>query len=65
MEMLKCEGYKMFNGEMEITPKNPAIKPFTLKATWLYKPDTKCWYNNLGNSYCEEICRPCVCEIIK
>jgi hypothetical protein len=65
MEMLKCEGYKMFNGEMEITPKNPNIKPFTLKATWLYKPDTKCWYNSLGNSYVEEICRPCVCEVIK
>lgn len=53
--MLSCEGYKMFYGDMQITPKNPAFKPFIKRATWLYKPDMRCWYG-AGSSYVEEIC---------
>ncbi len=42
--MLTCEGYKMFHGTATVTPKNPAISPFIIDGTWLYKPDTDCWY---------------------
>ena len=54
-EILCREGYKMFRGEMRITPKNPNFKLFILNTVWLYKPDTKCWYGN-DSSYIEEIC---------
>lgn len=42
--MLECEGYKMFRGAATIVPKCAAVEPFTLAGTWLYKPDTDCWY---------------------
>ena len=57
MDIICVEGYKAFRGIMQITPKNPKIKPFELSGEWLYKPDTKCWYGN-GSSYPEEICTP-------
>ena len=53
--MLKCEGYKMFKGLMRITPKNDAWPRHIVSATWLYKPEYKCWYG-AGGSYSEEIC---------
>lgn len=54
--MLKCEGYKMFFGTMQITPKtSDIIKPFKLEGTWFYKPEYKCWYCK-GFSYVEDIC---------
>lgn len=51
-----CEGYKIFNGAMIITPKSDKFKPFEVTGNWLYKPEYKCWYCN-GSSYMEEICR--------
>lgn len=53
--MLKCEGYKMFFGTMRITPKVSGFGPFEVEATWLYKPEFKCWYGK-GSSYPEEVC---------
>lgn len=52
--MLICEGYKMFKGQATIKPKNANLKPFSEYGTWLYKPDTKCWYVN-GMSFADEI----------
>lgn len=49
------EGYKMFIGTMRIKPKNEKFEPFDIEGTWLYKPDTKCWYCK-GSSYIEDIC---------
>lgn len=54
--MLEVEGYKMFKGTMRITPKNATIDSFTKRATWLYKPEYRCWYSNDGRSFSEEIC---------
>lgn len=53
--MIEVEGYKMFNGVMKVTPKNDSIEPFTMEGSWLYKPDTKCWYG-CGRSFSENIC---------
>lgn len=55
--MIAVEGFKAFSGEMLITPRNPNFKPFTVKANWLYKPDTGCWYGK-GSSYMEAVCTP-------
>lgn len=52
--MLKCEGYKMFKGSATITPLNSAIPKFTITGTWLFKPDTGCWYCG-GRSFPEKI----------
>lgn len=54
--MLECEGYKMFEGEMVVTPKGDFTKSIIINGTWLYKPDCKCWYCK-GSSYPEEICQ--------
>lgn len=35
--MLKCEGYKMFCGVGEANGER-------IFGTWLYRPDTDCWY---------------------
>lgn len=48
--MLTCEGYKMFQGTATIVPKAPGWDPFEIKGTWLYKPQTGCWYVN-GQSF--------------
>lgn len=53
--MLKCEGYKMFNGVMNIIPKNPKFPREEIEAIWLYKPEYDCWYGK-GCSYPAEIC---------
>ena len=56
--MLKCEGYKMFNGIMTVTPKStsgPAFPPMEIEGTWLYKPEHDCWYCK-GYSYPANIC---------
>ena len=53
--MLSCEGYKMFKGTMRIIPKNTAFPPFTREGTWLYKPDTDCWYCG-GSSFSADMC---------
>lgn len=53
--MIKVEGYKAFRGEMKISPKNILITPFVVRADWLYKPETNCWYGG-GASYPVEIC---------
>lgn len=52
--MLKCEGYKMCIGTAYIKPKSAKILPFEVHGTWLYRPDTKCWYCN-GSSFAEDI----------
>lgn len=52
--MLTCEGYKMFSGTATITPCNPEMLPFTLTGTWLYRPDTDCWYCN-GRSFAARV----------
>lgn len=48
--MLKCEGYMMFYGTARIVPKTNIVESFEETGTWLYKPDTDCWYVN-GASY--------------
>lgn len=54
--MLSVEGYKMFKGTIEITPpESTGIKAYTLSGTWLYKPDTGCWYG-CGHSFPEKVC---------
>lgn len=53
--MLYSEGYKMFRGTMRIVPKSCQFNPFEVRADWLYKPDTHCWYGK-GFSYVEDIC---------
>lgn len=57
--MLQCEGYKMFEGTMLIKPLSSLFTEFEETGSWLYKPESKCWYCN-GTSYPEKIC-----EIIK
>lgn len=52
--MLECEGFKMLFGVCRITPKCEAIAPFNERGTWLYRPDSCCWYCN-GKSYSAEI----------
>lgn len=52
--MLECEGYKMFKGSAVIRPTTVNFTPFQERGTFLYKPDTKCWYVN-GRSYPAEI----------
>jgi hypothetical protein len=52
--MLECEGYKMLKGIGYVKPKSAKIIPFQVYGTWLYKPDTKCWYCD-GHSFSEEI----------
>jgi hypothetical protein len=52
--MLKSEGFKMFRGVMRITPKTNMFKPFEVYGTWLYRPDTGCWYCD-GQSFTEDI----------
>lgn len=54
LSMLQCENYRMFQGVMTITPKTN-IPAFDVTGTWLYKPDTDCWYCN-GSSYVAAIC---------
>lgn len=53
--MLKCEGYKMFRGRMEIASKIKGV--FIIKGDWLYKPEYDCWYcSSTGSSYPSDIC---------
>lgn len=52
--MLQCEGYKMFFGTAKVTPLNLMFAPIELTGTWLYRPDTECWYCD-GSSFWKEI----------
>lgn len=52
--MLICEGYKMFHGQATVKPKCENVKPFSVLGTWLYRPDTQCWYVN-GMSFAKDI----------
>lgn len=52
--MLTCEGYKMFRGSLEVTPKSD-FPAFVETGVFLYRPDTDCWYGN-GRSFPAEIC---------
>lgn len=52
--MLTSEGYKMFRGWATIKPATDKVPPFTEYGTWLYKPDTQCWYVN-GKSFADRI----------
>lgn len=52
--MLVCENYKMFYGSATVTPKTDAVKPIEIVGTWLYKPDTDCWYVN-GCSFVADV----------
>ena len=62
-KILSCEGYRMFNGTMIITPKVKEIKPFEVTGVWLYKPEYDCWYCK-GSSYMNQICtiKEAICE---
>ena len=51
--MLECEGFKMFHGLVQINARNRPM-PQLIYGTWLYKPDTDCWYCG-GQSYPAEI----------
>ena len=53
--MLSVEGYAMFRGVLQVTPKHPDILPFQLTGVFLYKPDTDCWYGQ-GRSFAASIC---------
>lgn len=55
MKIIMVENYKMFKGVLRISPKCPNVEPFELKGSFLYKPDSKCWYGN-GSSFTAEIC---------
>ena len=44
--MLKCDGYKMFHGAVKITPAPGFGEPYDMIGTWLFKPNTGCWYCN-------------------
>ena len=52
--MIEVEGFKAFRGKMRIVLDrgNTAL---LIQGDWLYKPDTKCWYN-CGVSYPAECC---------
>lgn len=54
--MINVDGYKAFNGTMQIIPICEEIKPFELTGDWLYKPDTGCWYGK-GTSFPSEMCK--------
>lgn len=46
---MSCDGYIMFMGSVKVTPVirpdgTRWREPFFLTGTWLYRPDTKCWY---------------------
>lgn len=56
-KILKCQGYKMFEGTMLIVPTNPQFPTMKLQGTWLYKPEYDCWYG-AGGSYGADICTP-------
>lgn len=51
--MIKIEGYKAFRGILKITPFKG--KPYCKTGDFLYKPDTRCWYDG-WSSYPAEIC---------
>ena len=57
--MIEVEGFKAFKGIMKITPKCDGVKSFELDGSWLFKPDTQCWYGQ-GSSFPKDIC-----EIVK
>ena len=67
--MMKCEGYIMYRGRMTVTPVCKAIDPFLVHGTFLYKPDTRCWYvgndspEKPGSSFASEICSEFVEQI--
>lgn len=50
--MIKVEGYKAFVGKMEL--RTYFGETIQLDGQFLYKPDTKCWYNK-GSSCPEEM----------
>lgn len=51
--MLTCEGFKMFDGSALVSPKN-GLKPFRITGTWLFNPETNCWYVD-GRSFSNSI----------
>ena len=57
--MICVEGYKAFKGILRISPKSD-VAPFEIYSSWLYRPDTGCWYG-CGRSFAEDICTV-VCE---
>lgn len=68
--MLKCEGYMMYQGRMTVTPVPSAnIEPFVVHGTFLYRPDTECWYvgndspERPGSSFGKKICSDFVEQI--
>jgi len=54
IEILECEGYKMFRGTATIMPVISTLPPFEVSGVWLYKPEFDCWYCN-DRSYPAEI----------
>ena len=47
----------MFVGAMVVTPVVTSLPAFTVRGTFLYKPDTNCWYGG-GRSFPADICEP-------
>ena len=54
--MIQSNGYKAFNGIMQIVPKSENLKPFEIEADWVYNPEYNCWYGK-GRSFHNEICK--------
>lgn len=52
-EILTCEGYRMFYGDLEITTKSGEVHTFQ-NMTFLYKPEFDTWYGG-GRSFPNEI----------
>jgi hypothetical protein len=44
----------MFKGQATVKPKCENARPFSVNGTWLYRPDTDCWYVN-GMSFSKDI----------
>lgn len=53
-KMIEVEGFKAFRGSMRIV-FDRGNSADVIRGGWLYKPDTKCWYNG-GVSYPAKCC---------
>lgn len=61
--MMRCNGYMMYQGRMTVSPvASSGIQPFRVHGTFLYRPDTRCWYvgndspEKPGASFTDSIC---------
>ena len=64
--IIEVEGYRAFYGAMWVGIPSVCVDGEMVgwnvkRGSWLYKPDTRCWYCD-GQSYPEEMCRICAVE---